>query len=110
MDAIFTPLLLVTQAAVFLAPGLLAALWLTRIRGLKPVYTILVAALIGSLIGFAVFWGYLLKPAVGEWLSVLSLVAGWVSTIYLLSQKKLRDSLRVPDIILPLVLMFAVTM
>ncbi len=110
LQPIFDPLLLLVQAALFLAPGLVVGLWLVRTKRLAPFYAVLAAGLVGSLLGLIVFAAYIAKPIIGEWTSVVTLVISFAALIYLLGTKTARASLRLPDVMIPLVLMFGVSM
>lgn len=110
MDAFFSPLLLLAQATLFLAPGLVVAAWLHRAKKLRLFYVLPVAGLIGGLIGYGVFWIYLANPLAGQWASTLLLLVNFATLLFLLTAKFWRDTLIKPDVLVPLVLLLGVTL
>lgn len=110
MLKLFTIVLLLVQAIIFFAPGLAAGLWLQKNKGLKPLYVLLLAGLLGCSLGFGAFWLYLIHPVVGGWFSALLLLAGWTATLFLITNKEYRNLLRQPDILWPAALLLSVTL
>lgn len=108
LAALYPPLLLLVQAALFIAPGLVGALWLRKARGLPTPYVVLTGLLTSCLIGYAAFWVYFASPLAGKWLSTLLLVASWLAVFYLLTSRPARTILRQTDVLVPIVLMISV--
>jgi hypothetical protein len=108
--SLFTPLLLITQVLIFLAPGIAVGLWLHTKKNVRALYVIPIAALVGGLIGYGIFWLHVLSPAIGGWASVLLLAASWLTIIGVVFTKRYRTALLQTDIILPFALMFSATL
>lgn len=102
------PLLVLVQAAVFLAPGFFVSLWLIKNKGLKTLYALPVAALAGCLIGYLAFWLYFALPVAGRWFSLLLMLASWAATIVLFANKQARSLLKQADVWIPLALLLSV--
>jgi len=92
---------------LFFSPGLFLAAFIVKNQKLSPFYTVILSVLIYSLIGYFVFWIYLLNHYAGIIVSSLIILTG----IYCFAAPKPRLFLRkqiTADIIFPLSLMFFV--
>ncbi len=85
-------------------------LWLHTKKQVRALYIIPIATLVGGLIGYGIFWLYLLRPSIGGWATVLLLAASWFAIIWIAATRRHRTALLQADIILPFVLMFGVTL
>jgi hypothetical protein len=98
------------QLAWLLAPGLLVAALLRR-REVVPSYLVVpVAAVIGCLLGYGAFWIYFAARPAGEVFSYLSLAAGAACVALLVLRRPLRHSLLAPEVLVPLALMYLVSL
>ncbi len=94
---------------LFWLPALLGGLLLARWCRLPPLLVPLLALLLNSLIGYAVFWAYFASPMVGRIASIVVLglsalaLPGWLPW-----RAQVLPLLRTPDLRWPLALMFAV--
>lgn len=71
-------------------------------------FTVMLAIVVSSLIGYAAFWAYFLNAVLGYIFSVVVLVVSLWRVWQLHTQRQLKSLLSPPDVYLPLLFMFAV--
>jgi hypothetical protein len=94
----------------FLAPGLLAAALLRRREAIPSFLVVPVAAVIACLVGYGAFWTFLAWRPAGQVYSFVSLAAGAACVLPLLLRPALRRLFLTPEVLVPLVLMYLVSL
>jgi hypothetical protein len=93
---------------VFLAPGLPAVCALVRRRSWPAYWIVPLTVVISSAAGAVVFWAYFLHPTTGRVASAAILAISAVCLWPLARPGPIREMVRQPDVVRPLVLMFLI--
>jgi hypothetical protein len=91
-----------------MAPGLAVASWLHERYQLGRIYVVPVAGVVGCLLGYAMFWVYLLSPRLGRLGTDAMLLLEVAAAVAVLTYRPWRHVLGRLDVFGPLVLLYAV--
>ncbi len=102
--ATLTPILLIVQAAWFITPGLIVALYLQRTKRIAPLYIVAISIVVSSLLAYGVFWAYIASPGFGRALSWIIGITSLLALYKICANKTTRRVLFAFDVGVPLIL------
>ncbi|MET7400342.1 hypothetical protein ABZS66_43335 [Dactylosporangium sp. NPDC005572] len=109
-SGLYSPFLLLVQAAWLLAPGLVAGAELAR-RDLIARYLVVpVAGVVGAVLSYAAVWIYLANRTAGETYSYLTAALAAAGVALLALRPRYRALLGSVDVAAPLILLYLVTL
>ncbi|MEU7870567.1 hypothetical protein [Dactylosporangium sp. NPDC049140] len=109
-NGLFSPVLLLVQAAWLLAPGLLLGLELVRRELIARWLVVPVAGVVGAVFSYAAVWVYLADVTAGTVYSYLTAALAAAAVARLLARPEDRLLLRDVDVAAPLILLYLLTL